>query len=581
VPQQFSWQAVVSGNNTPTPTANLSLLAGSGGSQSPTGFSISEKGVINFVASQTFPITGTGGGTITGITTSSPLTGSGTSGSVALGLNQTALVTAITPSLETTFNGVYAQLAGINNFTSANTFNDTSLFNNYIQVSATEGAGTAAVNGYGTNGSYGVFGSSDTGYGAWGFSSSGQGVYGQVSSPNAGSAGVLGSTGTSYSTVYTNEILVADAGVWADSSAAGTGVPVALFATGDDTYGEAIITNGTDYPGLFVDNNGGTAGEFQAFTGYGVSASAATGTGAYGTTSGGGNGVEGFNSSTASQDAGVLGVANLASGTYGSYNIYAGVWGDTGTSSTTVAPAWAIGVLGTADDSHAGVFLNNSSGWSTLYVSNTSTGGTGLFKTLMAKSTDGACGVGGGSLSCTGQIKSLVSAGNGARTVETYAVQSPENWMEDFGTGVMEKGVAVVKIDATFAETASETADYHVFLTPKADSKGLYVINETPTSFEVRESGGGTSSLSFDYRIVAKRRGYEAQRHVDVTERFNSEMKAASMVRGSGIKHKPAVMARSPLQAALNSHARPMAAPRLPAPHRPMVRPTSAAAIRP
>ena len=145
-----------------------------------------------------------------------------------------------------------------------------------------------------------------------------------------------------------------------------------------------------------------------------------------------------------------------------------------------IAPAWAIGVLGTADDGHAGVFLNNSSGFSTLFMQNDSTGGTGnsagLFKTLMASSADGTCGIGGGSMTCTGPIKSLASAGNGARTVETYAVQSPENWMEDFGTGQMEKGVAVVKIDPTFAETVSETADYHVFITPNGDSKGLYVI---------------------------------------------------------------------------------------------------------
>jgi hypothetical protein len=60
-----------------------------------------------------------------------------------------------------------------------------------------------------------------------------------------------------------------------------------------------------------------------------------------------------------------------------------------------------------------------------------------------------------------------------------------------------------------------------------ADSESLYVINKTATSFEVRESKGGTSTLIFDYRIMAKRRGYEAQRLTDVTERFNAEQKAA------------------------------------------------------
>jgi hypothetical protein len=95
--------------------------------------------------------------------------------------------------------------------------------------------------------------------------------------------------------------------------------------------------------------------------------------------------------------------------------------------------------------------------------------------------------------------------------------------MEDFGSGLLKQGVAVVKIDPAYAETVSETADYHVFLTPRGDSKGLYVINASIASFEVRESGGGTSSLSFDYRIVARRRGYEAQRLTDVTESFNRD----------------------------------------------------------
>jgi hypothetical protein len=134
-------------------------------------------------------------------------------------------------------------------------------------------------------------------------------------------------------------------------------------------------------------------------------------------------------------------------------------------------------------------------------------------------------------------MKALVSVGGGERKVETYAMQSTENWIEDFGSGALERGVAIVKIDPAFAETVSETADYHVFLTPRADSKGLYVINATPGSFEVRESGGGTSELAFDYRIVAKRRGYEKQRLTDVTERFNAEQTRAMPAKGDGALH--------------------------------------------
>jgi hypothetical protein len=65
--------------------------------------------------------------------------------------------------------------------------------------------------------------------------------------------------------------------------------------------------------------------------------------------------------------------------------------------------------------------------------------------------------------------------------------------------------------------------EFHVFLTPGGDCKGLYVTNKTAGSFEVHELGGGMSSIAFDYKIVAKRNGLEAQRLVDVTERMKSE----------------------------------------------------------
>jgi len=168
------------------------------------------------------------------------------------------------------------------------------------------------------------------------------------------------------------------------------------------------------------------------------------------------------------------------------------VWGDTNAS----ANVNSAGVLGTADNADGGSFFNNSATYPTVYAKNLNSGSTGLFKVFQASTEKGTCGIGDGDLACTGQVKTLVMTRAGARTVETYATQSAENWMEDYGTGVMEKGVSVVKIDPAFSETVSETADYHVFLTPNADSKGLYVINKTRASFEVRESGGGTSSLS-------------------------------------------------------------------------------------
>ena len=124
----------------------------------------------------------------------------------------------------------------------------------------------------------------------------------------------------------------------------------------------------------------------------------------------------------------------------------------------------------------------------------------------------------------------------------------------------------MIAIDPAFAETVTGDASYHVFLTPNGDSKGLYVTAKTAATFEVRESGGGRWSLSFDYRIVAKRRGFEAQRLVDVTERFNAEQRAGALARSSGIHRTPAALTRSPLATALNARSRRVVPARIIAP---------------
>jgi hypothetical protein len=123
-----------------------------------------------------------------------------------------------------------------------------------------------------------------------------------------------------------------------------------------------------------------------------------------------------------------------------------------------------------------------------------------------------------GDLSCTGAKGAIVNLPD-TRRVRLYAMQSPDNWFEDFGSGQLSSGKSVIKLDSTFAETVNSSLDYHVFLTPNGDSRGLYVARKTATSFEVREQGGGTSSVAFDYRIVARRKGYENIRMEDVTER--------------------------------------------------------------
>jgi hypothetical protein len=246
---------------------------------------------------------------------------------------------------------------------------------------------------------------------------------------------------------------------------------------------------------------------------------------------------------------GVWGTAGAGSNTaanlrYGIFN--AGVWGDT-VEGYDGSPQY-YGVIGTTDDNTAGYFINNGPDYPTIGVANYDAGGpTGLFKTIQASTPDGTCGFGGkGNLTCTGQVKTLATTSK-SRMVETYAMQSPENWIEDFGSASLANGIATVAIDPAFAETVSASADYHVFLTPNGDSKGLYVTAKSATSFEVRESGGGTSTLAFDYRIVAKRLGHESERLVDVTDRFHAEtaettkrMQEAANAHGAVRKTRPA-----------------------------------------
>jgi hypothetical protein len=98
------------------------------------------------------------------------------------------------------------------------------------------------------------------------------------------------------------------------------------------------------------------------------------------------------------------------------------------------------------------------------------------------------------------------------------AIESPAVWFEDFGTATLANGEVVVTIDPSFAETISPSAEYHVFLTPLGDCAGLYVTAKTATSFTVRELRDGKANVSFDYRITAKRRGYENVRLPAVPE---------------------------------------------------------------
>jgi hypothetical protein len=116
-----------------------------------------------------------------------------------------------------------------------------------------------------------------------------------------------------------------------------------------------------------------------------------------------------------------------------------------------------------------------------------------------------------GNFSATGTKTALVSLPDG-RSVAFYAVESPENWFEDFGAGQLKKGTALVKLDPDFIKSVNSDMAYSVYVTPDGPCGDLYVSKKTPTQFEIRQTGHSTCNTDFDYRVIARRRGFEKMR---------------------------------------------------------------------
>ncbi|MEN9488225.1 MAG: hypothetical protein RL494_490, partial [Bacteroidota bacterium] len=94
-----------------------------------------------------------------------------------------------------------------------------------------------------------------------------------------------------------------------------------------------------------------------------------------------------------------------------------------------------------------------------------------------------------------------------------YVTEAPEVWFEDIGRGKLVNGTVEIKLDPLFLETVfiDEKHPMSVFLQEEGDSKGLYVI-PGKDGFVVKEKNGGTSSISFSYRIMAKRLHFQDHR---------------------------------------------------------------------
>lgn len=96
-----------------------------------------------------------------------------------------------------------------------------------------------------------------------------------------------------------------------------------------------------------------------------------------------------------------------------------------------------------------------------------------------------------------------------------YVTETPEVWFEDIGGGQLENGSTHIQLDDLFLETIFVDSKHpmRIFLQEEGESNGLIVIKDSDNKgFTVKEKNGGTSSISFSYRIMAKRLHFQDHR---------------------------------------------------------------------
>jgi len=317
-------------------------------------------------------------------------------------------------------------------------------------------ANATGVAGYGTGGGVGVSGNggpnSATGVLGFGGGTSGQGVAGIGAAPTGpGVVGIGGNFG---------------AGNNAD------GVQGFANGTGGGVVGHGGGSNGAGLLGIGGAANGQGVAGIGNGTGPGI-----VGVGGNFVATNNADGVQGFASGTGT---GVIGHSPSGLGVYGVGQTY-GVRGDAGTA------AGAAGLLGVATTANAVAF-----------------GSVVVAPATIAGYFNGEVHVEGPFyVDPISNKHGVIAKADGTKHV-FYSMESPESWVEDFGTGTLANGKATIALDKDFASVI-HADDYLVFLTSHdAANKGLAVTAHKVDGFTVQEQQGGTSSGSFSYRVVAR-----------------------------------------------------------------------------
>jgi hypothetical protein len=132
---------------------------------------------------------------------------------------------------------------------------------------------------------------------------------------------------------------------------------------------------------------------------------------------------------------------------------------------------------------------------------------------------------GHGNVFYAGSLYNFVLTVDGGKA-RSFTASATQPTIEDTGTAQLVNGIAVVRLEPTFAASIDPTTPYRVFVTPAGDTRGLFVANRTPAGFVVREAQAGRSTVGFDYRVVATALGKTGQRMARIDPATDTLVKA-------------------------------------------------------
>lgn len=285
-------------------------------------------------------------------------------------------------------------------------------------------------------------------------------------------------------------------------------------AAGDVVLGATNTTGGNTT--VVNTSQSGIGFSGRADLGIGVAGSGGS-YGLYGAASGAGNGfgIFGFSPSgfgIVAQSTNAVGLYAVSSTNIGGYAISTSNIGMIASSTSNVGVLGSSGSnIGVNATSATGVALR-ASGPTELYgnveIGDFETPGAPLYNLNIT-----------GDLRVNGQKSAIVRGADGDYR-QFYCVESPESFFEDLGMATLDRGKVTVSLENEFKQFVAPKRGFYVFLTPLADTPGLYVSKLGDDSFEVREVGNGQSNIQFQYRVVCTRKDVPGKRleRVDPTK---------------------------------------------------------------